>query len=440
MRIGVFGAGHVGLVTGACLAELGNSVIVYDPDPAKISCLREGRLPFYEPGLAELIARNRDRFSVTPEGPVAVRDREIVFIAVGTAVDSNGSADTLSVRTAAETIAGVVAGGTVIVNKSTVPVHTGDSVDVAIRLKAPHARISVVSNPEFLREGSAVDDFLHPDRIVLGCDDAGAEQMMRNLYAPIDAPIVVTDRRSAEFIKYVANAFLATRVSFSNEIAQICDRLDANIDAVLQGAGLDKRIGTGYLRPGPGFGGSCLPKDLRALISTARTVGVEPALLSAVQSVNESRIEQILGALDSTVDGLASRRIAVLGLTFKPGTDDVRESPSLSIVRAMVERCAQVCAHDPVVRPSVVQAMRALGVEVFDDVAECLHGTSAFVLATAWPQYGELDPAAVGASMRERVAFDLHGMLDVKAYKAAEFRMVRVASSGRLDWSAKQVV
>ncbi len=345
MTIGTFGAGYVGIVTAACFAELGRSVVLYDVDAAKIETLRAGALPIHEPGLLELVARGvaagRLRFTTDPREAVA--GCAAVFIAVGTPTTDDGHADLAFVHEAAQTIARHLDGPTVIVNKSTVPVETADLVAAIVRARrvARHDAV-VVSNPEFLREGSAVADFMQPDRIVLGCDDRHAEALLRELYAPLNAPTIVTDVHTAEMIKYTANAFLAMKISFANEIAAICERVGADVKTVVAAAGADKRIGTAFFGAGLGFGGSCLPKDVDALRRIAEDAAVEPTLLDAVVAVNARQIDRICARIAYLLGGLARRRIGVLGLAFKAQTDDVRESPALALVERLLAAGAEV--------------------------------------------------------------------------------------------------
>ena len=430
MRIGIFGSGYVGLVTGAAFAQLGHHVVVYDNDVTKIASLRDRRVPFYEPGLAELIERNAERLDFADEPTAAAAARDVVFIAVGTPSAGDGRADLASVCRAARTIAERIDGPTVIVNKSTVPVQTADVVERIVRAAARRTDVRVVSNPEFLREGAAIHDFFHPDRIVLGCDDPWAENVMRALYAPLAAPVVVSDRRSAELIKYAANAFLATRISYINEIAAICEHTGADVDAVIEGIGLDRRIGRDYLEPGLGFGGSCLPKDVRALAATAARVAVEPTLLAAVLRVNETQLERVRSRLSYVLAGLRGRRIALLGLSFKPQTDDLRESPALALAAALAAEGASIAAHDPAATASA-RALLGDTVAICQDAEDALFGADAMVVATSWPDYARLEPNAVAARMRRRVVFDLRRALDGDAFAAAGFLYLAVGSPDR---------
>jgi UDPglucose 6-dehydrogenase len=423
--IGVFGAGYVGLVTAACFAELGHGVVLHDADAAKLATLRSGGLPIHEPGLLELVERGaragRLRFADDPAGAVA--GMGAVFVAVGTPSAADGHADLSAVRAVARTVARLLDGPTVIVNKSTVPVETGDLVAAIVRDQrvARHDAV-VVSNPEFLREGSAVADFFAPDRIVIGCEDPQAETLLRELYAPLGAPLIVTDVHTAEMIKYTANAFLATKISFANEIAAICERVGADVKTVVAGAGADKRIGTAFLGAGLGFGGSCLPKDVAALRRIAEDAAVEPTLLDAVLAVNARQIERLCARVAYLLDGLAGKRIGVLGLAFKAQTDDVRESPALALVEALLAGGAQVSVHDPV---AMENAHARLGERVAYAAADDHHavaiGADALVLATDWNAYRDLDLARLRATMRRRIVVDARNFYEPARFARAGF-------------------
>jgi UDPglucose 6-dehydrogenase len=404
----------VGLVTGTCLAELGNRVVCIESDPEKRSILEAGGVPFYEPGLAELAARNRAtaRLAFAPSIAAGVEGSQIVFIAVGTPMQSNGHADLQQVRTAAREIAEALDSPKLVVNKSTVPVETGDLVAAIIR---EHKRIEhevhVVSNPEFLREGSAIADFMHPDRIVIGVHDPRAEAMMRELYAPLGAPVIATDVRTAEMIKYTANSFLAMRVSFINEIAAICERVGADVKDVVSGAGADKRIGTGFMNPGLGFGGSCFPKDLRALRGVAQSQGLETPILDAVLEVNARQIRRTRARLAAALGELAGRHVGLLGLAFKPETDDVRESPALALALELLDAGVSIAAHDPA---ALGTARRILGerVRYHRDVYEAARDADALVIATDWNEYKQLDFVVIRERMRGDVVFDARNVCD----------------------------
>ncbi len=431
-RIGIFGAGYVGIVTAAGIAELGHTAILYDTDAAKIALLAAGGLPIHEAGLPELVARgvSSGRLQFTSDPGRAVAGCSAVFIAVGTPIADDGSADLTNVRDAAATIAKHLDGPAIIVNKSTVPVDTGDLVAGIVRDARLTRRAPVVSNPEFLREGSAVNDFFHPDRIVIGCDDAGAEAFLRVLYAPLGAPVIVTDMRTAEMIKYTANAFLAMKVSFANEIAAICAGVGADVTAVLAGAGADARIGPAHFGAGLGFGGSCLPKDLRALQQIAAAVSVQPALLEATLAVNRRQIERICARIGALTDGLPGRRIGVLGLAFKAGTDDVRDSPAIALIEALLAGGAQVAVHDPA---AMENARSLLGARVTyalpDDAFDVAGDADALVLATDWPGYADPDLARLRAAMRRPLLLDARNFYDPQRVARAGIRYEGIGRS-----------
>ena len=345
----VIGTGYVGLVTGACFADLGNDVKCVDTQLEKISALQAGVIPFHEPGLADLVARNikKGRLAFTTSLADGMADAEFVFIAVGTPSQHDGEADLQYVRAAAAGIADNLHHDTIIINKSTVPVETGDIVDAIIRDRCPsEVKTIVASNPEFLREGSAIADFMKPDRVVIGVHDDGAAKRLAALYAPLNADIIFTNIRTAEMVKYTANAFLAAKISFTNEIAKICQAVGADIKEVVRGAGSDHRIGTAFMEAGLGFGGSCLPKDVHALVHIARKHGVAPEILEATLRVNNQQIVLTSERLDSALGGLRGRKIALLGLSFKSGTDDVRESRSIALAQHLLGRGATIVVHD----------------------------------------------------------------------------------------------
>jgi UDPglucose 6-dehydrogenase len=404
----------VGLVTGTCFAELGNEVVCVDTDASKIDSLRKGVVPFYEPGLSDLVTRNASagRLSFTQEGSGAIKAAEIVFIAVGTPMGPDGHADLTYVREAARQIAACLNGPKLVVNKSTVPVETGDLVAAIIREESADAHeVSVVSNPEFLREGSAINDFMMPDRIVIGVSDEASAEYMRQLYAPLNAPIIVTDVRTAEMIKYTANAFLATKISFINEIAHICDEVGADVTQVVVGAGSDKRIGAAFMNAGLGFGGSCFPKDVQALIKIAHRYDVTPAILDAVLDVNRQQIQRVCRRVEQRLKSIRGRKIGLLGLAFKPNTDDVRESPAIALAQALIEAGARVTAHDPV---AIHTAKRLLGdsVTYVDRAYEATHEADAVIIATDWNEYKNLDLQIVRKLMAGTLFVDARNIYD----------------------------
>ncbi len=422
MKLVVIGAGYVGLVSGACLADFGHSVICVDREPSKIESLNAGRMPIYEPGLDVLVAENvrQDRLSFRTELREAVAEADAVFIAVGTpSRRGDGFADMTFVRDAAREIAAALTGFTVVITKSTVPVGEGDEVERIIRDTNPAADFAVVSNPEFLREGAAISDFKRPDRIVVGTEDARAEAVMREIYRPLylnAAPIVITSRRTAELTKYAANAFLAAKITFINEIADLCEAVGADVQAVARGIGLDKRIGSKFLHAGPGYGGSCFPKDTLALVKTAQDAGTPLRLIETVVAVNDHRkramARKVIRACGGSVRG---KTIALLGLTFKPDTDDMREAPSLAIATGLQDAGAKVRAYDP---EGMEHARSMLpGVEFAESAYLCAEGAHALVIVTEWNAFRALDLGRLQQSMdaggERPVLIDLRNVYDL---------------------------
>jgi UDPglucose 6-dehydrogenase len=443
-NVGVVGAGYVGLVTGACLAHVGHRVVCVDKDEGRVSELNEGRVPIYEPGLEEMIARARKRLSFSTELPEVVRDSDVVFVAVNTPLGEDGSADLSSVASVARAVGRALAESPgrekplVVVNKSTVPTGSGDYVSMLVREGAEEVgdgavEYRVVSNPEFLREGSAVYDSLFPDRIVLGADKRDALDTMRALYEPIieqtfptqldprprDAvPFLTTDLASAEMIKYAANAFLATKISFINEIAGICELVGADVTNVANGIGLDGRIGSRFLSAGIGWGGSCFPKDVAALRAIAREYGHEPALLDATVTVNERQRKQVIAKLQRDLRTLKGKRVALLGLAFKPNTDDLREAPSLEIARLLHALGSRVVGYDPVAGKGAARLSPELKV-VFDPY-EALRGAHAAVVVTEWEEVRALDLEEAAALMEApRLLVDGRNVIDPEAAVSA---------------------
>jgi UDPglucose 6-dehydrogenase len=409
----VIGAGYVGLVTGACFADLGNRVTCLDIDEAKIEKLRAGIMPIYEPGLEELVRRNQaaGRLSFTTSYAEGLADAEIVFIAVGTPSGVDGEADLRYVRMAAESIAQHMQHPMIIVNKSTVPVGTGDWVADIIRRNQPQPiPFSVVSNPEFLREGSAIQDFLNPDRVVLGSLDREAADRVAQLHLPLRAPIVVTDLRTAEMIKYASNAFLAARISFINEIASICEKLGADVKEVAIGMGYDRRIGRAFLDAGIGWGGSCFPKDVKALEYMALVHGAHPALLRAVMDINRDQRRQVVHKLRDVLGSLREQKIGLLGLAFKPNTDDMREAPSIDIARMLLNEGALVSGYDPV---ALEVAARVLPeISLVPDPYKLSEGADALILCTEWNEFKNLDFVRIRGLMRRPVFIDGRNLYD----------------------------
>ena len=412
-RISVVGTGYVGLVTGACFADLGNSVTCIDIDVTKVENLRQGILPIFEPGLEEIVERNRrkGRLRFTSSYEEAVPGADFVFIAVNTPSGSEGEADLKYTRAAAQSIARQVNGRTIIVNKSTVPIGTGDWVaNIASRHLRPGAAVSVVSNPEFLREGSAISDFMHPDRVVLGSTDRASAMRVAELYRQLGAPVLVTDLRTAEMIKYASNAFLATKISFINEIASICEKLGADVKMVAQGMGLDKRIGPAFLEAGVGFGGSCFPKDVRALAHMAAINGCHPQLLRTVLEINRDARRSVIQKARDALGGLADRTVGVLGLAFKPNTDDLREAPALEIIHLLQSEGAQVRAYDPVAGEGALRANP--DIVLCRDPYEVAEGSDCLILVTEWNEFKHLDMRRVKDLMAQPVLIDGRNVWD----------------------------
>ena len=415
MRIAMIGAGYVGLVSGACLADFGHDVTCVDLDAGKVEALRRGDIPIFEPGLHEIVAENigERRLSFSTDIAAAVRGADAVFIAVGTpARRGEGDADLSYVYSAAKTIAAALNGFTVVVTKSTVPVGTGDEVERIIRAARPDADFAVVSNPEFLREGAAINDFKKPDRIVVGLEDPRARDIMAEIYRPLylnQAPILFVTRRAAELIKYAANAFLATKITFINEIADLCEKAGANVQDVARGIGLDNRIGSKFLHAGPGYGGSCFPKDTLALIKTGEALGAPLRIVEVVHAVNEARKAGMASRVIAACGGsVAGKTIAVLGLAFKPNTDDMRDAPSLPLVAALEAAGAQVCAYDP---ESMRQARPLMPqVKFCDSAYECAEGAAALVIVTEWNAFRALDLKRIKAALAAPVVVDLRNI------------------------------
>ncbi len=434
MKIAVVGTGYVGLVTGTCLAETGHTVACLDVDAAKVATLRAGGIPIYEPGLEELVRRNvkERRLSFTTSYAEALQDAEVAFIAVGTPPGENGEADLRHVLAAAEQIARHVTRPTVVVNKSTVPVGSAEKVQELLARDARHP-CEVVSNPEFLKEGAAIDDFMRPDRVVVGAATERGRAVMAELYAPFvraEQPIVFMDLRSAELTKYAANAMLATRISFMNEIAALCERLGADVDHVRRGVGSDRRIGHPFLFPGVGFGGSCFPKDVRAVMTMARHVGLDFDLLRAVERVNERQKRWIVEKATRHFGSLAGKTIGVWGLAFKPKTDDMREAPAVAIVEGLVGAGARVKAHDPVAS-GVAERLFEGRVELVEEPYLAAEGADALCLVTEWSEFRQPDLARLKATMRQPVLLDGRNIWDAAKVRAAGFTYYGVGRNGR---------
>ena len=428
MQIVIIGAGYVGLVSGACFADFGHSVICVDKDAKKINLLEQGEIPIYEPGLHDLVWTNLNKgtLSFTTNLREATRAADAIFIAVGTpSRRGDGHADLSYVYDVTREIAAAITGYTVVITKSTVPVGTGDEVERIIHNANPNADFSVVSNPEFLREGAAIHDFKHPDRIVVGCNDERAKDIIGEIYRPLSlnqVPILYTSRRTAELTKYAANAFLATKVTFINEIADLCEKVGADVQDVARGMGLDNRIGSKFLHAGPGFGGSCFPKDVRALIHTAHDCDAPMRIIEAVSAVNETRKRAMARKVSAVCGGsLRGKTIAVLGLTFKPNTDDMREAPSLALISALQDMGAQVRAFDP----AGMQQARSLldDVTYCRDAYECVVDAEAVVIATEWEQFRALDLDRLRSLMAAPVLVDLRNIYRSEDLQRHGFRL-----------------
>jgi UDPglucose 6-dehydrogenase len=417
MRIAMIGTGYVGLVSGACFADFGHDVTCIDKDESKIAGLHAGRMPIWEPGLDALVKSNaeRGRLKFTTDLKEGVSGADAVFIAVGTpARRGDGHADLSYVFAAVRELAHALEGSAVVITKSTVPVGTGDEIAKILAEEGAPEGTSVASNPEFLREGAAIADFKHPDRIVVGTDDDHAREVLREIYRPLflnKAPILFTGRRTAELTKYAANAFLAVKISFINEIADLCEAVGADVQEVARGIGLDNRIGPKFLHPGPGYGGSCFPKDTLALLQTARAAGIEQRIVSTVVEVNDRRKESMAGrvveALGGSVEG---KRIGVLGLAFKPNTDDMRDAPSIPLVKALLEQGASVVAFDPAAMGHALPLLP--GIEAAKNAESVADGADALVVVTEWDEFRALDLGKLAKRMIGRALVDLRNFYD----------------------------
>jgi UDPglucose 6-dehydrogenase len=429
MRIAMIGSGYVGLVSGACLSEFGHTVICVDKDQAKIAALRNGGIPIFEPGLDEVVAANvkAGRLSFDTDLGRAVKDADAVFIGVGTpSRRGDGHADLSYVFAAAEEIALALTGYTVVVTKSTVPVGTSRKVEEIIKTARPDADFDMASNPEFLREGSAIEDFRHPDRVVVGCDTDRAREVMREIYRPLylnETPIVFTSRESSELIKYAANAFLAVKITFINEMADMCEKVGGDVQDVARGIGLDRRIGSKFLHPGPGYGGSCFPKDTLALVQTAEAVGAPTRIVETVVAVNERRKIEMAKKIEAAFGGVSGKTIAVLGLTFKPNTDDMRDAPSLVILPELLKSGATIRAFDP---EGMTEAAKHLSLEFCKDSYDALEGADGMVILTEWNEFRALDLARVRAALKSPLMVDLRNIYRPAQMAEAGFRYISV--------------
>jgi UDPglucose 6-dehydrogenase len=431
MHVAMIGTGYVGLVSGACFADFGHTVTCIDKDAAKIERLKSGGMPIYEPGLDLLVAQNvkAERLFFSTEAADAVKGADAVFIAVGTpSRRGDGHADLSYVYAAAEEVASLVDGFTVVVTKSTVPVGTGDEIEKIIRRVRPDADVAVVSNPEFLREGAAIDDFKRPDRVVVGCDDERAQTLMREIYRPLflnETPIVFTNRRTSELIKYAANGFLAMKITFINEMATLCEAVGADVQQVARGIGLDNRIGGKFLNAGPGYGGSCFPKDTLALVRTARDAGAPVELIETTVKVNDARKKAMATKVIDVIEGgLSGKTVGVLGLTFKPNTDDMRDAPSLDIVPALQANGARVQAFDP---EGLHEARQMLhDVDFKDNPYDVAEGADLLLIITEWDQFRALDLDRIKLLMNKPVMVDLRNIYKPDDMRARGFAYTSV--------------
>jgi UDPglucose 6-dehydrogenase len=429
MRVAMIGTGYVGLVSGACLSEFGHTVVCVDKDTAKIEGLKAGKIPIFEPGLDEVVAANvrAGRLSFTDALADAVESADAVFIAVGTpSRRGDGHADLSFVFAAAEEVAKAMNGYTVVVTKSTVPVGTSRKVEDVIRKARPDADCDVVSNPEFLREGSAIEDFRRPDRVVVGCDTDRARAVLTEIYRPLylnETPILFTSRESSELIKYAANAFLATKITFINEMANICEKVGADVQDVARGMGLDGRIGNKFLHAGPGFGGSCFPKDTLALLKTSQEMSATTRIVEAVVAANERRKTEMAEKIEAAFGNVSGKTIAILGLTFKPNTDDMRDAPSLVIVPDLQAKGARIRAYDP---EGTQEALKVLKIETFGNAYEALQDADGVVILTEWNEFRALDLGRVRGLLKTPLMVDLRNIYRVSQMEAAGFRYVSV--------------
>ncbi|MEK7578374.1 MAG: UDP-glucose/GDP-mannose dehydrogenase family protein [Patescibacteria group bacterium] len=431
MKISIIGTGYVGLVTGACFADLGNTVICADNDLSKIRQLKNMQMPIYEPGLEDLVRNNvkEGRLKFTPDIKDAVKSSALIFIAVGTPSLENQEADLTGVENVAKIIAENMNGYKLIVEKSTVPVETGSWVEHTIKVNLPKSKrgklkFDVASNPEFLREGQAIRDFMNPDRIVIGVESEKAKSLLLELYKPLRTHIVVTDIKSAEIIKHASNSFLAVKISFINAIAQICERVGADVVKVADGMGLDKRIGRAFLDAGLGYGGSCFPKDLDAFISIARKNGYDFQLLKEVRSINDEQKKYLAGKIKDALWILKDKHIAILGLSFKPNTDDLRNAPSLGLIRILQNEGAKIKTFDPQSMPRAAQLLSE--VKFCKDVYEAARGSDCLVVVTEWNEFKELDFVRLKKIMRQPIIVDARNIYEPRELKKLGFRYIGI--------------
>ncbi len=434
VHLAVIGAGYVGLTAAACMAESGHDVTCVEASPRRLGMLLEGVMPIYEPGLGEMVARNvaSGRLRFTSDVAEGMRGARHALLCVGTPPRPDGTPDLTQISRAARDLAAEATADLVLIVKSTVPPGTCEAIEIlASEAARPGVRVHAVSNPEFLRESRAVEDFFNPDRIVVGSDDPEIGREISELY-PAGHPVVVCDRRSSELIKYAANTFLAVKISFANEVAGLCELLGADAGPVLRGVGLDSRIGTAFLHPGPGFGGSCLPKDLSGFLATASSLGYTAPVAEAALAVNQRAPLAVIEKLEAALGPLAGRRIAVLGVAFKPGTDDTRDSPAIGVVRELAARGARVAVHDPMASSPELPAVTAQTPLAAAAMADAL------VVATGWPEYAEIEPAATRDAMAGSTLVDASGILDADAWERAGFSVYGVGAG--LPTSVRPVV
>ena len=431
-HITVVGTGYVGLVTGACLADFGNTVTCVDSDAAKVGRLQAIDLPFFEPGLPELVGRNvrEGRLRFSSDLPKALKKSKVVFITVGTPPRPDGTADTSAIYAVARTIAKHRSDYTLVVQKSTAPVGTARDLQRYMRKQGmPWGEFDVASNPEFLREGSAIETFMRPDRVVIGAESKRAEKILRDIHDPLfllETPMVVTSLETAELIKYASNAFLATKISFINEIANLCEVLGADVKVVAKGVGMDRRIGSKFLHAGPGYGGSCFPKDTLALSSFARAARVNTRIVDATIAANDGQMKRMVEKICAAVGTPRGKRVGVLGLAFKPNTDDIREAPALTIIAGLKRRGIRVCAFDPVAMPGASKSAALRGVELAADAYEAARGAHALAIVTEWNEFRNLDLARLKRMMRKPVLCDLRNIYDPDEVEAAGMKHVGV--------------
>ncbi len=429
MKITIIGAGYVGLVTGACFAELGNDVTCVDIDKGKVSKLNNGVMPIYEPGLKEVISKNKPRLRFTADLNGAIKNSEIIFICVGTPPKKSGEADLSYVEGVAKTIAEAMDSYKLIVEKSTVPVETGKKVMETIRAYNSHgAEFDVVSNPEFLREGSAVHDFMNPDRIVIGAETERARKAMEKLYAPLKAPIMNTDIKSAEIIKHASNSFLAAKISFINAVANICEITGADVEKVAEGMGMDRRIGKSFLNAGIGYGGFCFPKDVEAFVNISRKLGYDFRMLKEVQSINNKQKEGFIKKIEKSLWVIKDKSIGVLGLSFKPNTDDMRFAPSVDIIRALLSEGAKIKAYDPEAMENSRKLIR--NAEYCSDPYEAAKDCDALIILTEWDEFKKMDIGKIKSALKNPLIIDGRNIFSLEYMQG---RGIRYISMGRRE-------